>query len=266
MNDILLGKKVAAPRSYDPSILYAIPRIRSKEVLHGFDLWRCYELSWLNHRGKPEVGIIEIVYPVRSMNIVESKSLKLYLGSLSNTSFSTTEEIGSVIDRDLEKILSTPWIDVSIRKAGGGENIPWENTFPGVCIDDLDVDIRSHGVDPNLLAVQEETGHEILSSHLFKSYCPITRQPDWASVFIEYRGRKVDHPALLKYLCSYRDHEGFAEECCEKIFLDFLSRGTPEELLVGCFYTRRGGIDINPVRCSYEVDPCDIRKYRLIRQ
>lgn len=266
MKDILLGKEVAVPRSYDPSILYAIPRLRREKVLQGFDIWRCYELSWLNHRGKPEVAILEIVYPVRSRNIVESKSLKLYLGSLSGEPFSSSEEVRSLISLDLEKILSTPWIDVSICKAGEREHFPWKNTLPGLSIDNLDIDIRSHEVDPDLLAVQEGTGHEVLSSHLFKSYCPITRQPDWASVLIDYRGRKVDHPSLLTYLCSYRDHEGFAEECCEQIFLDFLSRCTPEELMVACFYTRRGGIDINPVRCSYEIDFKDIMNYRLVRQ
>ncbi len=266
MKDILLGKKVAVPRTYDPSILYALPRTRSEAVLHGFDLWRCYELSWLNERGKPEVAILEVIYPVQSRNIVESKSLKLYLGSLSNASFSTREEVGSVIRRDLEKLLCTPWIDISILKIGDKADISRESNFPGICIDDLDIGIRSCTVDPSLLCTQKDAGRESLYSHLFKSYCPITRQPDWASIFIEYGGRKVDRRTLLAYLCSYRDHEGFAEDCCERIFLDFLSRCAPEELLVGCFYTRRGGIDINPVRCLYEIDPEKMRKYHLVRQ
>lgn len=266
MNDILLGKRVTVPDSYNPAILYAIPRKNHGDHIHGFDLWRSYELSWRGPKGKPEMAILELVYPVQSKYIVESKSLKLYLNGLSNESFSNSEEVRLTITRDLGKVLSAPWIDVSILEIQEGLSRKWDNFFPGTCIDNLDIDIPAQGDGPAILKASGKVCHEILTSHIMRTFCPITHQPDWADVFIEYHGKMIDHGMLLRYLCSYRNHEGFAEECCEQIFEDILSRCNPEDLKIGCFYTRRGGLDINPVRGTGDICPDDMKKYRLIRQ
>jgi 7-cyano-7-deazaguanine reductase len=261
MRDLLLGKKTPVPDAYDPGILYPIPR-QNVEGMHGFDLWRCYELSWLDLKGKPEVAMLEMAYPVESRNIVESKSLKLYLGSLSNTPFPGREEVRKTIAADLEKLLDAPWVEVNILDLSH----VWEAALPGTCIDGIDIEVAAGDVDPGLLAVQGGDTEEKLVSHVLKTSCPITLQPDWASVLVEYRGSGIDHASLLKYLCSYRSHAGFGEECCARIYRDVSSRCRPAELTVACFYTRRGGIDINPVRSSRRVEVDEVRKYRSARQ
>lgn len=266
MKDMTLGQRVAVPDSYDPSILYAMPRRNLQPGVYGFDLWRCYELSWLGPRGKPETAVLEIVYPVESKNIVESKSLKLYLAGLSNESFPDPRKVECIIRGDLEEILLAPWIDTAIFMNERGLSRKWMHSLLGICIDGIDIEISHHGLDPNLLHVQEGKAHQSLVSHLLRTYCPITHQPDFASALIKYKGKKIDPASLLRYLCSYRQHEGFSEECCEQIYMDILSRCTPDELTVACFYTRRGGIDINPVRSSHEIGVEDMRRYRLVRQ
>ncbi len=266
MKDIPLGNKVPVPESYDPSVLCAIPRPFRQEGMHGLDLWRCYELFWLGPKGKPETAVFELVYPVQSRNIVESKSLKLYLAGFANIGFPDPRTLEETIRRDLEDILLAPWVNASILPNEGGPSQKWVHSLPGVCIDGIDDEIVPHGLDPGLLRVQQDTIEESLVSHLLRTYCPITRQPDFASVLIEYRGRKIDRASMLRYVCSFRGHEGFSEECCARIFMDVLSKCSPLELTVGCFYTRRGGIDINPIRSTHEIDTEDVRKYRLARQ
>jgi 7-cyano-7-deazaguanine reductase len=262
MKDIPLGKKTDVPGHYAPWILYPITRIDAGRGVHGFDLWRCYELSWIGPKGTPEAAMLEIAYPVESENIVESKSLKLYLGSLADTKFSGSGEVRSTVAKDLEKILRAPWVETRILELSH----TWEPALPGTCIDELEAVLPGGEIDPDLLVAPGGLVEEKLVSHLLKTSCPITGQPDWATVRVDYRGPGIDPSSLLAYLCSYRSHSGFGEECCSRIFRDISGRCAPEELTVALFYTRRGGIDINPVRSSRRVEVDEMRRYRLPRQ
>jgi 7-cyano-7-deazaguanine reductase len=266
MSKMPLGKDVKQPRGHDPSVLYPITRRPCPIPVYGYDLWRSYELSWLNKKGKPEVGILELAYPRESECIVESKSLKLYLNGLSQAAFDSAAEVKNTIQQDLERILVSPWIFVRIIDQKRFFELSCEPQMPGVCLDLLDVSIDIYQRDPALLSCHKGLQEETLSSDLLRTSCPITGQPDWASVVICYRGRRIDHSSLLKYLCSYRDYAGFAEEVCEQIFLDIFEKCSPETLSVRCFYTRRGGIDITPHRLSEPIGSEDIERTRLIRQ
>jgi 7-cyano-7-deazaguanine reductase len=262
-----LGTKAPQIKGHDPSVLYPIRRKPCLLPIFGYDLWRSYEVSWLNPKGKPEIGIMEIIYPVQSECIVESKSLKLYLNGLSFVNFNSHEEVEKTIRKDLNGILSSPWVSVNILDGSHLFNISCETRLSGTSLDRIDVTINEYQRNDGLLTV-ENSGlrEEMLSSDLLKTYCPITGQPDWASVAIAYRGSAINRASLLKYICSYRDHEGFAEEVCEQIFLDISRKCSPEILSVRCFYTRRGGIDITPHRCSYPIELDEIERIRLIRQ
>lgn len=266
MTDTLLGKPVASPRGHDPSILTPIPRPARRVAMHGFDLWRGYELSWLGHRGCPQTAIFELVYPCESACLVESKSLKLYLNGLAYARFASAAQVEQTIRHDLNAILGSPWVNVTIFNAVDFPALAWQTQAPGTSLDDMaEVDIRD-APDPDLLSTTALEAQETLNSGLLRSLCPITGQPDWGSVVIRYRGARMSASGLLSYLCSYREHRGFHEECCERIFSDITARCAPQELLVGCLYTRRGGIDINPVRSSYPLHPQDFPRLRLIRQ
>jgi 7-cyano-7-deazaguanine reductase len=266
MKEIPLGRQTPSPETYEPSVLYPIPRDGPRPGMHGFDLWRAYELSWLDKKGKPEAAVLQAVYPVASRNIVESKSLKLYLHGISNTVFAGRDELLETIRGDLHAILAAPWVRVSLLADRQGPRPDWIHDLPGVCIDGLDIGGFPDRPEPGILKVQEVRTAESLHSHLLKTFCPITGQPDWASVLVEYRGKGIDRASLLTYLCSYRSHRGFSEECCERIFQDIGQACSPEALAVSCFYTRRGGIDINPVRSSDEKSPEETARYRLLRQ
>lgn len=266
MSDLPLGKKVSAPETYTPSILCPIPRKQYPSVPYGYDFWRCYELSWLTPRKKPEIAICEIVYPVESACIVESKSLKLYLNGFSSTVFTSSEEVRETIQDDLKAILSPEWIRTEIIPHEQFASLRWQEAPQGTCLDRYEVNITTFSRDPDLLTTGEGSCEEALYTDLFRSLCPITSQPDWASVFITYRGLRINHESLLRYVCSFRSHSGFSEECCEEIFSDITHRCSPERLEVRCCYTRRGGIDITPVRSSVPTPREGIRSIRLIRQ
>jgi 7-cyano-7-deazaguanine reductase len=266
MNQMPLGNKIPQPKGHDPSVLYPIPRMPCEIKLYGYDLWRSYELSWLNSKGKPRVGILEVVYPVESNCIVESKSLKLYLSGLSYENFDSAKGVEEIIRHDLEHILSTEWISVQIIEQAGFTEMTCRSHPDGTCLDNQDIQITTFQRDPALLSYSQGLSEEVLYSDLLKTNCPITGQPDWGSVAICYQGRTINHEALLKYICSYRGHEGFAEEVCEQIYFDIMERCKPGMLSLMCFYTRRGGIDINPMRISHPVGPDDIYRSRLIRQ
>jgi 7-cyano-7-deazaguanine reductase len=265
--EIPLGRHVPLPTGHDPSILFSIRRGERQAGMHGFDLWRAYELSWLDGNARPSAGVMELSYPISSRNIVESKSLKLYLHGIAETRFSDGEKLVETIRADLAQALGTQDLRVRVLKAGEEPDPRWLSELPGICIDDIDIRGYPDQPDPEVLEAHE-TRHaqESLFSHLLRTYCPITGQPDWASVLVEYRGKRIDPASLLKYLCSYRTHQGFSEECCERIYRDILQRCSPDRLAVSCFYTRRGGIDINPVRSSFEKDPEETARYRLLRQ
>ena len=252
MKDTLLGKKNSIPLDYDPNILRPLSRLESRiksgldeysNFLHGEDYWTSYETSWLDIKGIPKNSILNLAYSSDSKFFVESKSLKLYLYSLNNKRFNSTNDVKDIIRNDLEKILKT---NVDIDLADSPRPIE-DNYFS---LDNLDIDkIDSY---PISLAIEpgERNITEDLSCSLFRSLCPETSQPDWATIYISYSGLEIKHNGLLQYLLSYRNHQGFHEECVEKIFLDINKRCRLNELSVRANFLRRGGIEINPVRTT----------------
>jgi len=266
VSELLLGRTTPSPETYTPSVLHPIPRKRSPLVPYGHDFWRCYELSWINSSGKPEVAICEVVYPVESTCIVESKSLKLYLNSFSQSRFASFKEVEETVFHDLRTILDPEWIEVTIIPQERFPCLRWQETPDGICIDRIDVSIDTFQPDPGLLLTEISPVQETLYSDLLRTLCPITAQPDWASVIISYAGPQIIHASLLRYLCSFRHHSGFSEECCEQIFTDIHHRCAPDRLEVRCCYTRRGGVDITPLRSSAPVPRDSICSPRLIRQ
>ncbi|HNV83380.1 MAG TPA: NADPH-dependent 7-cyano-7-deazaguanine reductase QueF [Arenimonas sp.] len=253
-----LGKAVSYGGQYDASVLYPIPRAEKRheigigEVLpfSGVDIWNAYEFSWLDARGKPKVALIEFRIPVTSPNIIESKSFKLYLNSYMQTRFADSEILRQQIARDLSQAAGAN-VSVMLVTVNAVASAEIE-VLEGTLIDDLPIDIENYG-PPNANYLSADPGivtDEVLVSHLLKSNCPVTGQPDWASVQIAYRGPRLDRDGLLRYLISYREHNEFHEQCVERIFVDILRECSPQRLSVYARYTRRGGLDINPFRAS----------------
>ena len=258
LENSLLGKKAEYKNQYDNSLLFAIPRSSKREEIgikslnslpfYGVDIWNCYEFSWLNNKGKPHVAIITLYVPADSEFIFESKSLKLYLNSFNNSKFGSQEEVSEIIKNDLSNITKA---DVRIElndlsKISGSIDI-----MPGKNIDSLDVTCLEYDtVNPDLLEFEDHIVSEELSSDLLKSNCLITNQPDWASVGIKYKGKKLKPESILRYIVSFRDHNEFHEQCVERIFYDIKQKINPEYLSVYARYTRRGGIDICPYRTT----------------
>jgi 7-cyano-7-deazaguanine reductase len=255
--DTLLGKQAEYKSEYDPSLIFPISRAQNREKLimpenkvnnelpfFGIDIWTGFEISWLNQKGKPQVFIAEFLIPAESKNIVESKSFKLYLNSFNQTKFDTKEQAHSAMVKDLSKGFAA---DINI-KLFDVMDYPLNQANLGDNIDHLDVDISDYKPNASLLAVSDKVVEETLNSHLLKSNCPVTNQPDWGTVVIDYKGTEVDRAALLKYIISYRDHDDFHEHCAEQIFCDLCNAGQFESLTVSARYTRRGGLDINPTR------------------
>lgn len=251
---IPLGREVAYPRHYDPGLLFPIARTLGRAEIGigaalpfiGHDRWHAYELSWLDARGKPVVATATITVPADSPHLVESKSLKLYLNSLNHTRFDTADAVLARVIDDLSQAAGAR-VDVVF-----GLPAMADVAHDGSSIDSLDVEIASYGPpDVSLLAADAgEIVEEQLTSALLKSNCPVTGQPDWASLHIAYRGPRIDRAALLRYLVSFRDHAEFHEQCVERVFVDLLARCRPEALSVEARYTRRGGLDINPWRAT----------------
>ncbi len=270
--DSPLGKASEYIDTYTPSLLFPIPRAAkwaelglSAETLpyRGVDFWNCFELSWLLPSGKPVVAIGEFAIPADSPNIIESKSFKLYLNSLNQTAFADQAELLALLEKDLSAAAGKP---VGVRLRGLAEATEeGVVSAPGTCIDDLDVAIDSYAAPaPELLRCDAmRVIEESLHSHLLKSNCPVTGQPDWGTVVVQYRGAALDHASLLAYLVSFRQHADFHEQCVERIFLDLQRLLQPEHLTVYARYVRRGGLDINPYRSSMAITP-DNR--RLVRQ
>jgi len=271
--DLPLGKPSTYKDEYDPSLLCPFPRQAKRdeigvEAAHlpfgGFDIWNAYELSWLNGRGKPVVAMAEFRFPCTSEFLIESKSFKLYLNSLNQTRFGTFSEVAAVLQRDLGRACGAP-VRVDLLPLGTFFGRRLEE-LPGECLEDLDIEIDRYALDAELLAGSAGTGEvveETLHSHLLKSNCLVTRQPDWGSVLIRYRGARIDREALLRYLVSFRRHSEFHEQCVERIFVDLQRYCRPEALTVYARYTRRGGLDINPFRSDFENE---IGNWRLARQ
>jgi 7-cyano-7-deazaguanine reductase len=267
-----LGKPTTYTSEYDPALLCPIPRQLKRDELglskalpfRGVDVWNAYELSWLTPQGKPVVAMGEFRIPCESANLIESKSIKLYLNSFNQTRFDDFESVRALMSKDLGGAAGTP-VDVRLMDASefAAERFA---TLPGQCIDDLEIEVDNYSLEAELLknaADAEIMVDEVLHSHLLKSNCLVTSQPDWGSVLIHYQGAKIDQEALLRYLISFRQHDEFHEQCVERIFNDLMRFCQPEKLTVYARYTRRGGLDINPYRSNFEYD---VENLRLARQ
>jgi len=257
-----LGKQAVYDTTYNPDKLFPIARVANRKEIgidpnhlpfYGFDLWNHYEVSWLNEKGKPIAAVAEIIYDCASPCIVESKSLKLYFNSFNNTKFKDVTTVANTIKQDLEQRIHAP-VTVNITPMAQFTDDKVYRGFSGICLDDLDVECSVYSVDPTLLFTDTEIVAETLHSDLLKSNCLVTNQPDWGSVQISYKGQRINHAGLLKYLVSFRNHNEFHEQCIERIFADIMKHCAPQELTVYGRYTRRGGLDINPYRSTNPVD------------
>ena len=278
--NLLLGRSAPLPATRTPSLLCAIPRAEGRRRLglgedlpfHGEDLWTGYELSWLDANGKPEVCGLRLRIPCTSPNIVESKSLKFYLNGLAQDHFRSREAVRQTLLADLGPVLGgalgVELLD--LEDLGRAQSSP-----PGKSLDGLELKAAQHERDPSLLRCLEgrpegKTGAggkalvaETWHTHLFRSLCPVTGQPDWASLVVAYQGPAIAAESLLAYLVSYRSHAAFHEEVIERIFLDIQQRCRPQQLSISGHFLRRGGLDINPFR-STEAAAAPVR--RLSRQ
>lgn len=291
-----LGKVSPYVDHYDATLLFPIPRapkrleigVQTSVPFFGADMWTAFELSWLNLRGKPQVALAHFTYPCETLNIVESKSFKLYLNSFNNTRFASADEVRARLRSDLTKAVwldttgattpgavandpdtppaqaAPPSIGVSITAAALFDREPIHE-LDGLSLDRLDLDCTHFTPAPELLkaAFEEQPVSEVLVSNLLKSNCLVTGQPDWGSVQISYSGPQIEQGGLLQYIVSFRNHPEFHEQCVERIFMDIWQRCKPVKLSVYARYTRRGGLDINPFRTSYpQTLPKNIRMAR----
>ncbi|MFF7708341.1 NADPH-dependent 7-cyano-7-deazaguanine reductase QueF [Pseudomonas sp. NPDC007930] len=254
-----LGKASEYIAVYTPGLLFPIPRAGKWAELgvqgdalpwQGVDVWNCYELSWLLPSGKPVVAVAEFRIPAGSPNIIESKSFKLYLNSLNQSPFASVADVQACLERDLSAAAGAP-VQVSVKTLAQAqaEGIA---AVPGQCIDALDIQVNAyeHPSATQLRAGEGEVS-EALHSHLLKSNCPVTGQPDWGTVVVEYQGKPLDHASFLAYVVSFRQHSDFHEQCVERIFLDLQALLQPQRLSVYARYVRRGGLDINPCRSTH---------------
>jgi 7-cyano-7-deazaguanine reductase len=254
-----LGKNSAYQTQYAPELLFPIPRQQKRDELgltgtlpfFGVDIWNAYELSWLNMRGKPQVAIATFTVPADSPNIVESKSFKLYLNSFNQTRLANTDALLALLREDLSNAFGAPvhaalTLPEDFDKVKMGEQ-------DGLLIDRLDIEVDNYSPSPELLKANHDDAavEETLVSHLLKSNCLVTGQPDWGSVQIRYTGPQIDQESLLRYLIGFREHNEFHEQCVERIFTDILRQCKPIKLAVYARYTRRGGLDINPWRANF---------------
>lgn len=262
-----LGEATSYEQAYSPDLLHPISREDNRRErglgrdlpFGGEDIWNAWELTWLDVHGKPQVATAEFRVPFDSPNIIESKSMKLYLNSLAMTRYVAMADVRETISADLSCTAGAE-VPVVLNTISGAAAI---TEFPGACIDELDVTCDAADVDPNLLQVSAEEIHsEDLYSDLLRSLCPVTDQPDMGSILIRYKGRPIDPESLLRYIVSYRNHNDFHEACVERVFLDIKKRCEPEALTVYARYNRRGGIDINPFRSDFEATPENIRLER----
>ncbi len=272
-----LGKASAYVDQYDPSLLFPIPRAPKRAEIgiagavpfFGADMWTAFELSWLNARGKPQVALAHITIPCESLNIIESKSFKLYLNSFNNSRFADLAEVQARLRADLSEAV---WRGGPVQASVGVKILLPElfdqepvHELDGLSLDRLDIECSLYKPAPELLtaAFDEQPVSEVLTSKLLKSNCLVTGQPDWGSVQISYSGPQIEQGGLLQYLVSFRNHNEFHEQCVERIFIDIWRRCQPVKLAVYARYTRRGGLDINPFRTSHpQALPRNIRTAR----
>lgn len=256
-----LGHATTYSERYDPGLLFPVERALLRAGLasagvgrmRGVDLWTAYELSWLDVARKPQVAIASFGVPADSPRIVESKSVKLYLTALNQTCFAGAGEVRATIARDLDAAIGAA-VDVTLTLPAEFAGLP-HSELAGECLDALPVTIDDEEFALEALAATGPQVIETLFTRLFRSVCPVTGQPDYASVQVGYRGARIDHAGLLRYLVSFRRQPGFHEHCVERIFTDVWARCRPEALSVYARFTRRGGLDINPYRTSTEAAP-----------
>ncbi|MFY7697231.1 MAG: NADPH-dependent 7-cyano-7-deazaguanine reductase QueF [Legionella sp.] len=272
VNNSELGKKSIQDANYNPQRLFPISR-RDKRLelgidpdhlpFHGFDCWNHYEVSWLNHKGKPIVATAEVIYDCNSPFLIESKSLKLYFNSFNNTKFNDLDALIKIIIQDLQTSIKA---DVIVKINPLDDNkLHLSSGMQGESLDDLDIECSVYTVEPMYLKVGKNKVAETLCSDLLKSNCLVTNQPDWGSIQIDYQGYQINREGLLQYLVSFRNHNEFHEQCIERIFMDISRYCQPDVLTVYGRYTRRGGLDINPYRSNKILgQPC--LNPRLVRQ
>ncbi len=277
MDNSILGKNIAKTeysQQYNYNLLFPIPRqpkreeigILNNNIFFGADIWNAYEFSWLNIKGKPQIAILEFTFDSNTINIVESKSFKLYLNSFNQTKFENIEKIKSILQNDLKSAVQG-MVNVRIFQPNEFDK-QFKNQLaqPQVlCLDRLDIEIEKYIPDSNLLFLESDNRiEEVLYSDLLKSNCLVTGQPDWATIQIGYNGRQINQEGLLKYLIGFRNHQEFHEQCVEHIFYDIMQKCKPVKLWVYAQYTRRGGLDINPFRSNTNMQMPKFK--RLARQ
>jgi 7-cyano-7-deazaguanine reductase len=252
-----LGKAVAYAEHYDPALLFPIPRQGKRAEIGiaegalpfvGEDIWNAYELSWLDPRGKPVVALAHFIVPATSPNLIESKSLKLYLNSFNQTRLAGVDELVATLTRDLSAAAGAP---VLVHVAPLSTRPQRPMGYPkGILLDGLEIDVDLYTPEPALLSADTSRAPvtETLYSHLLKSNCLVTGQPDWAMLVVRYTGAPIYREGLLRYIISFRQHNEFHEQCVERVFVDILRQCQPSALSVFARYTRRGGLDINPYR------------------
>jgi len=269
--DHVLGRATDFPETYAPELLVPMSRAEARAAIgladalpfHGEDVWNAYEFSWLNESGMPQAAAVRFVVPATSVRFVESKSLKLYLNSFAQNVCGDWDEVTSILNKDLGAAFGAA-LELELFRVDAWPDA--RTTLPGRCLDDLSVSIDCYERAPRLLELAAAGGRArdlALHTHLFRSLCPVTGQPDWASVLIRYSGPTIAPESLLGYLVSFRRHAAFHETTVEQIFLDLKERCRCDRLTVAGFFQRRGGLDINPVR----TDAGDVKlRYRLPRQ
>ena len=271
LKSLKLGQKTEYASQYDRTLLQPVPRALNRDGLGitqnqpftiGADIWTAYEISWLNEKGLPQVAIADIYLDYQSQNLIESKSFKLYLNSFNQSKFADFNAVQQTMQGDLSECAQG---DVKVRlnpvAVYDSQKI---DHLQGDCIDEQDIEITSYEFNADWLkdCVSDEIVEEKLVSHLLKSNCLITNQPDWGTLHIHYIGKKIDHEKLLRYVVSFRQHNEFHEQCVERIFCDLIHYAKPEKLTVYARYTRRGGLDINPFRSNFENLPENLRLAR----
>ena len=271
LKSLKLGQKTEYASQYDRTLLQPVPRALNRDGLGitqnqpftiGADIWTAYEISWLNEKGLPQVAIADIYLDYQSQNLIESKSFKLYLNSFNQSKFADFNAVQQTMQRDLSECAQG---DVKVRlnpvAVYDSQKI---DHLQGDCIDEQDIEITSYEFNADWLkdCVSDEIVEEKLVSHLLKSNCLITNQPDWGTLHIHYVGKKINHEKLLRYVVSFRQHNEFHEQCVERIFCDLMHYAKPEKLTVYARYTRRGGLDINPFRSNFEDLPENLRLAR----
>jgi len=270
--DSPLGKSSAYQTQYNSNLLFPIGRQGKRDELgisgtlpfFGVDIWNAYEISWLNLRGKPQVAIATITVPADSANIVESKSFKLYLNSFNQTRLAGTDALLELLHADLSAGFGAP-VQIKLIPPGAFNSVKIAE-MDGLLLDRLDIEVTQYTPDPTQLSadLHQPPVEEVLVSHLLKSNCLVTGQPDWGSVQIHYVGPQIDQESLLRYLIGFREHNEFHEQCVERIFVDILRHCKPQRLAVYARYTRRGGLDINPWRSNFTTGkpPSNVRTAR----